>query len=101
MQVINPHAQVCTDAKGRGARRTSVSRTRKIIDASIVPVPKQRNSRDDNARIKDGETPEGWENQPAKRSLLRLVVAMRLMKKMGFMTDRELSIGGFASLVTF
>ncbi len=39
-----------------------------IIDASIVPVPKQRNSRDDNARIKDGETPEGWENQPSKLS---------------------------------
>ncbi len=39
-----------------------------IIDASIVPVPKQRNSRDDNARIKKGEAPEGWENQPAKRS---------------------------------
>ena len=35
---------------------------------TIVPVPKQRNSRDDNARIKDGETPEGWENQPARRS---------------------------------
>jgi len=32
-----------------------------IIDASIVPVPKQRNSRDENARIKDGETPEGWD----------------------------------------
>ena len=27
------------------------------IDASIVPIPKQRNSRDENARIKDGETP--------------------------------------------
>ena len=40
-----------------------------IIDASIVPVPKQRNSGDDNARIKEGETPEGWENQPAKRLL--------------------------------
>ncbi len=39
-----------------------------IIDASIVPAPRQRNSRDDNARIKEGETPEGWENQPAKRS---------------------------------
>ena len=38
-----------------------------IIDASIVPVPQQRNSRDENARIKDGETPEGWEKQPAKR----------------------------------
>ncbi len=39
-----------------------------IIDASIVAVPKQRNSRDENARIKAGETPEGWEKQPAKRS---------------------------------
>ena len=39
-----------------------------IIDASIVPVPQQRNSRDENARIKDGETPEGWEKQPAQAS---------------------------------
>ena len=39
-----------------------------IIDASIVPVPKQRNSRDENARIKAGETPEGWKDKPAKRS---------------------------------
>lgn len=39
-----------------------------IIDASIVPVPKQRNSREENAKIKDGGTPEGWEQQPAKRS---------------------------------
>lgn len=39
-----------------------------IIDASIVAVPKQRNSRDENAKIKKGETPEGWENQPAKCS---------------------------------
>lgn len=39
-----------------------------IVDASIVPVPKQRNSRDDNAKIKAGETPKGWEKQPAKRA---------------------------------
>jgi IS5 family transposase len=39
-----------------------------IIDASIVPVPKQRNNRDDNARIKNGETPAGWAKQPAKRA---------------------------------
>ena len=31
-----------------------------IIGASIVSVPKQRNSRGDNARIKDGDTPGGW-----------------------------------------
>ena len=38
-----------------------------IVDASIVPVPKQRNSRDDNAKIKAGEVPEDWTGQPAKR----------------------------------
>ena len=40
-----------------------------IIDALIVArISQQRNSGDDNARIEEGETPEGWENQPAKRS---------------------------------
>ena len=38
-----------------------------IIDASIVAVPKQRNSRKENARIKAGETPECWQDKPAKR----------------------------------
>lgn len=31
-----------------------------IVDASIVAAPKQRNSRSENQRIKDGETPEEW-----------------------------------------
>ncbi len=31
-----------------------------IIDASIVAVPKQRNSREESAGIKAGETPESW-----------------------------------------
>ena len=39
-----------------------------IVDASIVPVPKQRNGRDENATIKAGGTPEGWDDQPAKRA---------------------------------
>ena len=39
-----------------------------IIDASIVAVPKQRNNRDENAKIKDGEVPEEWANKPAKRA---------------------------------
>jgi IS5 family transposase len=39
-----------------------------IIDASIVPVPKQRNRRDDNAKIKAGGVPESWASQPTKRS---------------------------------
>ena len=40
----------------------------RIIDASIVAVPKQRNSRGENAKIKAGGTPEDWARQPAKRS---------------------------------
>ena len=31
-----------------------------IIDASIVAAPKQRNSREENKRIKKGEIPEDW-----------------------------------------
>ena len=38
-----------------------------IIDASIVAVPKQRNSRKENAGIRAGETPECWQDKPAKR----------------------------------
>jgi IS5 family transposase len=37
-----------------------------IIDASIVSVPTQHNKRDENAKIKVGETPEGWVDKPAK-----------------------------------
>jgi len=38
-----------------------------LIDASLVPVPKQRHSREENATIKGGECPPEWEQHPAKR----------------------------------
>jgi IS5 family transposase len=37
-----------------------------IIDASIVSVPTRHNKRDENAKIKVSETPEGWVEKPAK-----------------------------------
>ena len=37
-----------------------------MVDDSIVPVLRQRNSREENAAIKAGETPEGWADKPAK-----------------------------------
>jgi len=37
-----------------------------IVDASFVDVPRQRNDRDENDRIKNGEIPEDWKDQPAK-----------------------------------
>lgn len=39
-----------------------------ILDATIVPVPKQRNSKEENEQIKQGATPEGWKEQPHKLS---------------------------------
>ena len=35
-----------------------------MVDASIVEVPKQRNSRDENKQIKQGEKPESFEKNP-------------------------------------
>jgi IS5 family transposase len=37
-----------------------------IIDASIIPVPRQRNSREENQAIKEGKVPESWLEQPHK-----------------------------------
>ncbi len=39
----------------------------KIIDASFVEAPKQRNSREKNQEIKEGKTPSEWENKPNKK----------------------------------
>jgi len=35
-----------------------------IIDATLVPVPKQRNSREENKEIKAGRMPDGWDENP-------------------------------------
>ncbi|WP_250565235.1 hypothetical protein [Adonisia turfae] len=35
-----------------------------IVDATLVPVPKQRNSRDDNSKVKAGQVPRGLAGYP-------------------------------------
>jgi IS5 family transposase len=40
----------------------------KIVDASFVEVPRQRNSRDENTQIKAGEIPERFEANPHVKS---------------------------------
>jgi len=49
--------------------RKSGFRTQKgqIVDASIVAVPKQRNSREENKRIKNGEPPEDWSDEKRRQ----------------------------------
>ncbi|PID55733.1 MAG: IS5/IS1182 family transposase [Ignavibacteriae bacterium] len=39
-----------------------------IVDATFLEVPRQRNNREDNATIKSGSIPEGWEENPNKLS---------------------------------
>ncbi len=42
------------------------ARKGQMVDATFVEVPRQRNSREDNAKIKAGEVPADWPDQPAK-----------------------------------
>ena len=39
----------------------------KLVDASFVDVPRQRNTREENAAIKSGVTPAEWAEEPAKQ----------------------------------
>ena len=44
----------------RWGNRPYIARGGQIIDATIVSVPKQRNTKEENEAIKAGKTPEGW-----------------------------------------
>lgn len=43
------------------------ARKGQIIDASIVAAPRQRNTREENATIKQGQTPAAWDENPNKQ----------------------------------
>ena len=43
-----------------------IARGGQMVDATIVPVPRQRNSRDENEQVKTGTTPEDWKKRPSK-----------------------------------
>src|ERR1700692_998049 len=43
-----------------------IARGGQMVDATIVPVPKNRNTRDENDDVKAGKTPEAWEKNLAK-----------------------------------
>ena len=50
------------------ARQGYIARGGQILDAAIVPVPKNRNTREENKAIKNGELPEGWADKPVRRA---------------------------------
>ena len=52
--------ELFTAFNARLADQGFITRKGQIIDASFVEVPRQRNSREENAAIKRGEVPDGW-----------------------------------------
>ena len=44
-----------------------VAKEGSIVDASFVTVPKQRNNREENKQIKNGETPQSFKDNPHKK----------------------------------
>jgi transposase, IS5 family len=46
--------------------RGYIARGGQLVDATIVAVPRQRNSRDENEQVKAGETPKDWKKRPSK-----------------------------------
>ena len=51
-----------------------------IIDATLVPVPKERNNREDNKEIKANRLPDGWIESP--KLLQQKDLGARWVKKM-------------------
>jgi transposase, IS5 family len=52
-----------------------------IVDATLIPVPKQRNKRSENEQIRQGEVPQDWQGKPHK--LAQKDVEARWTKKNG------------------
>src|SRR5438128_548155 len=48
------------------AAKGYMARGGQMVDATIVPVPTQRNSRDENEAVKADRIPQEWYNKPAK-----------------------------------
>jgi IS5 family transposase len=43
-----------------------IARGGQMVDATIVPVPKSRNTKEENEAVKAGRMPKAWAKQPAK-----------------------------------
>ena len=48
------------------AAKGIITHTGTIVDATFVDAPRQRNNRDENKQVKNGETPEEWKKNPHK-----------------------------------
>ena len=59
------------------------ARKGQLVDASLVPAPVQRNTREENATLKAGEVPAEWEADDAQHKRRQKDTAARWTKKHG------------------
>lgn len=58
-----------------------ITREGSLVDASFVDVPRQRNSKDENQKIKEGEIPEDWTGSENSNKLAQKDLDARWAKK--------------------
>lgn len=63
------------------AQRGYVAQAGQMVDATFVEAPRQRNSREDNAQIKAGKVPEGWDDPERARQRRQKDTDARWTKK--------------------
>ena len=71
--------QFAAQLEGLGYR----ARKGQLVDASLVPAPVQRNTREENAQLKSGKVPEDWEAGEAKHKRQQKDTDARWTKKHG------------------
>ena len=62
------HDELFAGYAGHLEEKGFITRKGNIVDASFVEVPRQRNRREENESIKNGELPKGWENEIGRAS---------------------------------
>ena len=58
-----------------------IARAGQMIDATFVEVPRQRNTREENAQLKAGEVPEAWDKPEAQAKRRQKDTEARWTKK--------------------
>jgi IS5 family transposase len=70
-----------TQFHGQLAEQGYVAKAGQMVDATFVEVPRQRNSREENALIKEGQVPEAWDKPEAQAKRRQKDTEARWTKK--------------------
>jgi len=62
-------------------RQGIITRSGSIVDATFIEVPRQRNTREENQEIKEGEIPKEWKKKKNKKKLEQKDTDARWMTK--------------------